>query len=230
MHNDRPSIDQVRALVGDHVVEQYNRDRSERNDTNELQRLHKLLVSAAQIYEAGPKQQRQAVCDAVIAVTDFLKVHGFSSATLVPLSRVVWSIVDVCEQNQPDPLFCEKPKKTKPRRSMKDAVRQGHLAALADAWLQSRGSDESDEAAELARAARYMSGTYFGTLNGIGLLSARSYQRQLGQHELVYSSFKQMKAVLATEATCAGGGAAGMRLAIEVQISAMNAKAELLKP
>ena len=230
MHNDRPSIDQVRALVGDHVAEQYNRDRSEPNDANELQKLHKVLVSAAQTYEAGPKRQREAICDAVIAVTDFLRVHGFSSATLTPLSRVVWSIADLCEQNRPDPLFCEKPKKTKPRRSMQDAVRQGHLAALADAWLESRASAESDEAAELARAARYMSGTYFGSLTATGLLSARSYQRQPEQHGLVYSSFEQMKAVLATEATCAGGGAAGIRLAIEVQISALNAKADLLKP
>jgi hypothetical protein len=113
---------------------------------------------------------------------------------------------------------------------MENAVQQGHLAALADAWLKSHPrQDDELEPARLNRAARQMSGEYFGTLDGSKLSSAISYQRQNGHHELVYRSYEQMSAVLTDEKTSAGGGQNGLRVAIAVQIEALNIKAKLPK-
>lgn len=229
MNHDKPSKDQVRALAGRHVADQYARKLSVVDVSAGLDQLHGQLVDAAQDYEAGPQFQRQAICDAIIATSEFLRGQGFGNAATIPLSRVLWAIVDLCEQNHPDPLFCEKPRQSKPKRNMEDAVRQGQLAALADALLASSTSDEGDEAAKLERAARLLSGKHFGALDGKNLSSARSYQRQMGQHELVYQSYKQMTDALATEANTVGGDSVGLRTAIQVQIDALNAKAELLK-
>jgi hypothetical protein len=229
MEHDKPSKDQVRAIVGEHVAEQYAREPSVVDTSAGLDRLHSQLVDAAQAYEAGPQFQRQAICDAIVATSEFLRGQGFGNAATVPLSRVLWAIVDLCKQNHPDPLFCKKPRRSKSKRNMEDAVRQGQLAAFADAWLDSSTSDEGNEAAKLERAARLMSGKHFGALDGRKLASARSYQRQMGQHELVYQSHKQMIDALTTEANAAGGDSAGLRTAIQVQIDALNAEAELLK-
>lgn len=229
MEQDRPSKSEVRELVGELLAGQHARGPSDIDPTVGLDRLNHLLVQAARDYEGGPEKQRQAICDSVMAVTDFLNGQGFSGATLLPLSRVLQSIVELHSLNRPDPLFCEKSKRTKPRRSMKDAIRQGHLAALADAWLSSGTSDEGDEAGKLECAARRMSGPYFGKLDGAKLLSAKSYQRQVGHNQLVYHSFEQMSQTLAIEKSWAGGGSLGLREALEVQIDALNERAKLEK-
>lgn len=227
MNRQRPSKQEVRTLVGEGLGELYERSPASVDCLAGLDRLHGQLVDAAQAYETGPKQQRQAICDSIIATTDFLKGQGFTNETLVPLNRVLWAIVNLTTQNNPDPLFCEKPQKTKPQRSMENAVQQGHLAALADAWLVCSARDEGDDAAKLERAARHLSGANFGTVDGAKLQSARSYQRQDGHHELVYRSYEQMTDVLTAEAAAAGGGEAGLRMAVQVQIDALNSRAEL---
>lgn len=230
MVRSTPSREQARELVREHIGELYARGDPEADPLHALSQLHYQLAMAARTYEAGPKQQRQAVCDAIIAVSEFLKGQGFSSATLVPLNRVVWAIVDLCQQNHPDPLFCEKMSNTKPRRNLADAVRQGQLAAIADAWLASASDDEGDEAAILERAARCMSGLHFGTVNRAALSSARSYQRKTEQNELLYRSYEQMNGALAAEAKLVGDGKRGLRAAIEAQLKGLNAKAELQLP
>lgn len=230
MDRSIPSKAEVRDLVSEHRAELYARGAPEADLVDTLRQLHDQLVLSAEAHEAGPQQQRQAVCDAIMAVSEFLKGQGFSAATLVPLNRVVWAVVDLCQQNHPDPLFCEKPSNTKPRRNLADAVRQGHLAAIADAWLASASDEEGEEAAILERAARHMSGLHFGTLDRAALSSARSYQRKTGQNELLHKSFEQMSSALAEEATAAGGGKRGLRAAILAQINALNAKAELSPP
>lgn len=230
MAHDKPSKEQVRTVVRNYLSEGFTRSCNLGATPNELDQLHHLLVLAAQAYRTGPKQQRQAVADAVIATSEFLHAQGFSRDTLVPLTRVVRAITEVCEQNLPDPLFCEKPRRAKPRRGMADAVRQGQLAAIADAWLTSHADDEGDEAAKLERAARLMSGKYFGTLHGTLLRSARSYQRQTGQHPLVYQTYEQVSEGLSLEAGSAGGGSHGLRLAIEIEIAALNESANLRQP
>lgn len=222
-----PSKEQVRELVSEHIAQQYVRGAPVTDSFQALDQLHNQLVVAARDYETGPMQQRQAVCDAVMAVSEYLKGQGFCGATLFPLSRVVGAIVDLCEHNHPDPLFCEKRSSTKPRRNMVDAVRQGQLAAIADAWLASASDDEGDESAVLVRAARHMSGAHFGTLDRAALSSARTYQRKTGQNELLYKSYLQMKDALAAEAKAVGDDAESRRAAILVQINALNAKAEM---
>ncbi|MBC2651357.1 hypothetical protein [Novosphingobium aerophilum] len=227
MDRSTPSHEQVRQLVSEHMDQLHGRGAPQADPLVALVQLHDQLVAAAKAYEAGPQQQREAVCEAIIAVSEFLKGQGFSGATLVPLSRVVWAIVDVCDRNHPDPLFCEKPSKTKGRRNLEDAVRKGQIAAIADAWLESSSGDEGDEDAKLNRAARYMSGAYFGALNRKALTSAKSYQRQAGHHELIYSAYAQMRDALAAEARVLGDGPANLRAAILVQIKALNTKAEM---
>lgn len=227
MAQNFPSKAEVRELVSEHLAELHARDDPEADPLHALDQLHDQLAMAARTYEAGPKQQRQAVCDAIMAVSEFLKGQGFSTATMVPLNRVKWAIVDLCQHNHPDPLFCEKPSNTKPRRDLADAVRQGHLAAIADAWLASASDKEGDESTILDRAARYMSGLHFGALDRAALSSARSYQRKTGQNELVYESYEQMKRALAEEAKVAGGEKRGLRAAILAQLNALNVKAEL---
>lgn len=227
MARNIPSQAEVRDLVREHMDELYARGAPDADPIDALGQLHDQLVLAAGAYEVGPQQQRQAVCDAIMAVSEFLKGQGFGAATMVPLNRVVWAIVDLCQHNHPDPLFCEKRSNTKPRRNLADAVRQGHAAAIADAWLASASDDEGDEAAVLERAARHMSGHHFGKLDRAALSSARTYQRKTGQNELVYKSFEQMSGTLAAEAKVAGGGKRGLRAAIMAQLNALNAKAEL---
>lgn len=232
MDHDRPSKNRVREIVSEHVAEQYDRGHSVVDASAGLERLHGQLVDAARAYESGPLKQRHAVCDAIMATCEFLEGQGFGSTAIAPLRRVLWAIVDLCGQNRPDPLFCEKAKKNKARRGMEDAVRQGQLAALADAWLKSHASDEGGDAIKLARAARRMSGAHFGTINGTMLQTARTYQRQHGHHELVYESYEQMSAVLSAESAAVrsvGGGSDDLRVALEVQIDALNAKADLQK-
>jgi hypothetical protein len=205
-----PSREQVRSIVGDHLSQQYTRSSAVADARTELDRLHSQLVDAARAYESGPETQRQAVCE-----------------TLEPLSRVVVAIVDLCNQNRPDPLFSEKPKSGKGKRSLMEAVRQGQCAALAKAWLDCHASDEVPGAPSLASAARRMSGKHFGTLTEKMLNSSLTYQRQSGHHDLIYKSYAQMGDALKTEAIAAGGGLRGLRAAIDVQIDALNAAAEL---
>lgn len=223
MDQKTPSTEQIREIVKDHIGEQYTRNDSLPTSTV-LNDLHAKLVEAAKAYESGPPMQRQAVCDAIVATSDFLRRQGFSDSTLVPLDRVVWSIVDLCNQNQPDPLFCSKVTKTKPKRSMKDAILLGHLAALVDTWLEAypREGEEEDVAERLKRAAREMSGIYFGQLSCKNLESAQRLKRAAQEGDVITRAYDQMVIVIKTESNAAGGGRAGQKTAVRVQIKALN--------
>lgn len=226
MSNSVPTSEQVRAIVDDQVSAQYVRGEAGHTLTA-LEKLHAQLVEAAKGYELGPQMQRQAVCDAVMATSDFLTTQGFSDATMVPLNRVAWALVDLCKQNRPDPLFCEKLKSVKPKRGLEESIRQGHLAALANAWLDANPDGDIGENSKLDRAARHISGSHFGAISRAMLKSAMSYQRQIGHNDLIYASYNQMKVALDEEAKIAGGGEIGLRTAIHVQLKALNAKADL---
>ena len=229
MPKGTPSQAQVREIVRNVRDQAYVRGEAEADPEQELDALYARLVEAAQAYETGPKQQRQAVCDAIIAVKEFLEGQGFSCPTLMPLNRVVFAMTNLCKQNQPDPLFCEKRSKTKGKRKIEDSVRQGHLAALADAWIKSALADEGEEAAMLNRAARQISGNHFGPVKSVSLQSARAYQRQSHHPELLYDSYEQMKKILVVEAEAAGGGKIGLREAILTQLKGLNARSETQK-
>lgn len=223
----KPTKKQLRSLVNDHVLQQYTRGQYELDPVVELDALHKILVETAKAYESDPASQRQLVCDAVMAISDFLKGQGFSIATLTPMNRILGALVDLSKQNRPDPLFCAKREKLKPRRSAEDSIRQGHLAAFADAWLQLHTRNGSSEQKTLKLGAQRMSGAYFGKLEHTDLRNAKSYQRQTGQHDLLYSSYEQMSKALDVEAKHAGGDKAGLQIALELQIDALNLKAAL---
>lgn len=230
MDRNTPSQAEIRELVSQHIAERFARGASEADPLQALDQLHAQLVFATSDYEAGPQKQREAVCAAIIAVSEFLNGQGFSDATLAPLTRALSAIVNLSQQNHPDPLFCQKPAKTKRSRNLEDTVRQGHLAALVDAWLASASDNEGDEAAILDRAARHMSGPHFGALDRAALNSARTYQRKRGQHPLLYQSFQQMQDALSSEARAVGSGPGSLRKAVLAQINALNARADLKGP
>lgn len=223
-----PSHEQIRQVVRVELEQRYARGSANTHPEQVLPQLHAQLVEAARAYETGPKQQRQAVCDAIIAVDEFLAGQGFTGETLAPLKRVVVAITDLCQHNQPDPLFCQKLSKTKGKRTLQDSVRQGQLAALAEAWVESASSEEGDKAALLNKAAREISGRYFGNVERAGLSSAMAYQRQPNHPPLLYEAHAQMKKRLAIEAEAAGGDARGLRAAVLTQLEALNAKAECM--
>lgn len=76
MTSMRPSKEQVRSSVSEYMSEQYARSQSEADPRDGLDLLHGLLADAAKAYETGPGNQRQAVCDAIKASTDFLQAQG----------------------------------------------------------------------------------------------------------------------------------------------------------
>lgn len=226
MDQGKPSKAQIAELLGEHIERQYDRKPDVPDASAGLERLHDELVAAARSYDSGLGQQRQAVCDAIMVTSEFLKEQGFGDAALVPLSRVVWALAGLCESNRPDPLFCEKMAALKPRRSMEKDVQQGHLAALVDAWLRSSSAEEGREPDKLRRAARHMSGAHFGKLDKTQLQSARSYNRRAEPHGLLRRAYDQMSEALSADAEAAGGGAHGLRRAVESQIDALNLNAE----
>lgn len=217
-----PGRQELQAIVKERVTKQEARSPSRAEPDAALKALHEELVDAARAYRKGPSQQRQGVCDAIAAVLEFLKGQGFSDAILEPLKRPAFAIVDLCRQNRADPLFAEKRKTTKPMRSMQEAILQGHLAALASQWLECDNETEGGPRAKLSRAARALSGRYFGKLDEKSISSAINYQRQSNHHPLLYQAFEQMECALRSEADAAGGGTQGGRLAVITQVKILN--------
>lgn len=225
----KPTRDEISALVEEHLASQYDRQPITSDPAFALEKLHDHLSSIALNYEKGPVFQRQAVADSVMAIAEFLSEQGFSSHTLTPFNRIIYALTDLCDQNRPDPLFCEKPKKTKPRRSLEEALRSGQLAALSEAWLRAYSEMPIDMATKLNNAARRMSGAHFGRLDATALSTALSYQRQTDHPEILYSAFEKMKAQLEQDAKELAAEGNGLKAAIEIQLDALNAKAILQK-
>lgn len=230
MAHKTPTQAQIDKLIDAHVADRYVRHECEQDPLVGLENLHDDLVRAARAYEVGPSEQRDAVCEAIIAVTNFLKGQGFGLPALAPLRRVHHAIFDLCRNNHPDPLFSEKMKPGKSCRDMKDAVRQGQLAALADCWLRAHADGEGGEDQKLNRAARALSGAHFGKLEGKALQNARSYTRQAGPDALLTKVYIQMFEKLESEADSVGGGAQGRQLAIATLLKFLNKKAESSNP
>tara|TARA_R110000868_G_scaffold361248_1_gene623233 strand:+ start:1336 stop:2037 length:702 start_codon:yes stop_codon:yes gene_type:complete len=221
-NSDVPGQQELQAIINERVAKQDTRSRPSTKSDAALKALHKDLVEAARAFREGPSQQRQGVCDAVVAVLEFLKGQGFSDSTLEPLKRPLWALASLSEQNLPDPLFAEKRKKSKSKRSMTDAIRQGHLAAFAGLWLECDDQGGGGRRVRLGRAARALSGAYFGNLDETSVNSAITYQRQNDHHPLIYGAFEKMKDVLMAEANAVGGGIDGIRLALVTQIKILN--------
>lgn len=230
MQPERPTKAEIHNVVREELVDRSTRTAPRTDSSAALDELHELLLEASRSYASGPASQRQAVCDAVIAVADFLDDQGFGSATREPLTRIVVALSDLGQNNRPDPLFCEKPRKGKPRRSSEEAIRQGQLAALADFWLLVHKEGAESETTKLARAARRISGDHFGKLDGTALQSARAYRRQSDGPVLLLRAYDHMKSALLKEASAAGEGSEAARHALNVLIDALNAVARERTP
>ena len=223
----RPTSKDIRRLVGEHMDDQHLRQPANGGRVEALDQLHAELVSHAREYAKGPLTQRQAVCDTIMSISEYLKAQGFSVQTLTPLHRVLTAIVDVTQSNQPDPLFAEKMRKAKGRRTKDADILTGHLAAMAKAGLKLSSSDEGDVSTKLKRLIRHLSGDYFGKVTAKRLSTARTYLNQSDKSDPLHLAFDQMEETLSRESSAAGGGERGLAAAWQAQLLSLNAKARL---
>lgn len=191
----KPSKEEFAEIAWQAKVVRYERQRSHGGRVAALQVLHDRLADDARLYEHDDLQdQRDAVADALLAVSDFLKAQGFSSATLSPLLRPVAALAER-ENNSIDLMFAERPRAGRPKATLSDHERTGILAALAEGWLQTNESDARTQAEKLADAARKMKGKWFGKVTRAQLETARELVRQEARdhpavcHALLFSDF-----------------------------------------
>jgi hypothetical protein len=158
--------------------DRYTRQRPQGGRVAALDKLHAQLVDDAQLYESEDSQdQRDAVAHALLAVADFLKAQGFSNPTLAPLMRPVAALVER-ENNSLDLVFTQRARVGRPKATLAEHERSGILAALAEAWLRTHGSDDRPQSGKLADAARKMKGRWFGIVTCAQLETARELVSQ----------------------------------------------------
>ena len=229
MKTVRPLASDIKKRAAEEYEKRFERRAGSGNSEAKLNQLHLGLRDAAKAYNKGNEQRREAVCSSVIAVLEFLGDEGFSDEVLIPFSRVLWAVEGISKRQSPDPLFCEKPKRYKRKRSLLDAALKGQIAAIADAWLD--GCSDADEkiAQKLQRLARGASGPYFGELTLKRIESARKYQAQQGHPDVLYGAYVDMQKILRAEAEAFGPYDPGPKAAVEAQINALNAIASARK-
>lgn len=154
-----------------------------------LDELHAKLVDDARLYQSEDLQdQRDAIAHALLAVTNFLESQGFSTATVIPLLRPVSALVER-EKNSLDPVFCERPRRGRPKVTLAQHERSGILASLANAWLRMHVDDDRVQSEKLAEAARAFRGKWFGTVTRAQLETARELvSQESSDHPAVTSS------------------------------------------
>lgn len=136
------------------------------------------LTDNAALYLRGKLQdKRDAVADSLLAVEGFLADQGLSRLALLPLLRPVEALVER-ENNTIDPLFAERPRGGKPKRTLDRLNRIGILAALADAWLDAHAGDDRPQKLLLDEARRTFRGRWFKNLTSAQLKTARDLVSQ----------------------------------------------------
>ncbi len=122
------------------------------------------LVDNATLYLRGNLQeQRDSVADSLMAVEKFLTDLGLSKLSLEPLMRPVLALVER-ENNTIDPLFAERARSGKPKRTLNQLNRMGILAALADTWLDAHANEGLSHVILLGKAQRTFKGRWFKNL------------------------------------------------------------------
>lgn len=159
-------------------------DRPGLSDRQEPRRLLKSRLSAYAILYESPDAEirRTAIGSALAAVSDFLEAEGFSPALILPIMHPAASLAER-ENGTLDPIFCEKPRATRPRggrpkATMDEQMRTGILAAFANAWLDQCRADGRPQRLKLAEAARKMRGGWFGEVTRANLKTARDMVNQ----------------------------------------------------
>lgn len=142
-----------------------------------LERLHEALVDNARLYEGSLQDQRDAVAGSLGAVKDYLILQGFAPATIDPVIRPIIALVER-ELNILDPLFTERPRKGRPKRSLESENRTGAIAAIAEFWLSGLKQDDRKQSLKLAELARRLSGGWFGNLTATKIKQAREIVSQ----------------------------------------------------
>ncbi len=165
------------------AVEAVSRDRFARGaaKTEIREAVHALnlrLTDNADLYLRGSLQdQRDAVADTLLAVEGFLADQGLARLALLPILRPVEALVER-ENNTIDPLFSERARDGKPKRTLDRLNRIGILAALADAWLDAHAGDGRPQKLLLDEARRSFRGRWFKNLTSAQLKTARDLVSQ----------------------------------------------------
>ncbi len=143
-----------------------------------LDLLFRHLVEEGRLYESEDIQdQRDAVANAMLAISDFLETQGFPLAAIAPVMRPVAALVER-EGNSPDPIFAQRDRAGRPKDTLAHHERKGTLAALANHWLSLRSTDEHSQSDKLSEAARKMNGPWFGKITRAQLETAREFVSQ----------------------------------------------------
>jgi hypothetical protein len=96
---------------------------------------------------------------------------------LQPILRPVEALVER-ENNTLDPMFAERKRKSRPKRTLDMHNRNGILAALADAWLEAHADDDRKQNLLLVEAARAFQGPWFKGVTHAKLKTARDLVSQ----------------------------------------------------
>ncbi len=173
------------------------------------------------LYARGDLQnQRDAVADSLLAVEVFLSNLGISKLALQPILRPVEALVER-ENNTVDPMFAERKRDGKPRRTLDKLNRTGILASLADAWLSVHSKEGRDQDALLREAARAFRGQWFNGLTKTQLKTARDYVSQSALEDSAHPSVLQAR--LAKAQIEQAAEQYGAKNAIHVMVGFLNA-------
>lgn len=156
-------------------------------------KLNARLADNFMLYAQGDLQdQRDAVADSLLAVEVFLSNLGISKLALQPILRPVEALVER-ENNTTDPMFAERKRGGKPKRTLDKLNRIGILASLADAWLSAHSKERRDQDALLREAARAFKGQWFNGLTKAQLKTARDYVSQSALEDIDHPSVLQAR-------------------------------------
>ncbi|WDF73939.1 hypothetical protein [Novosphingobium sp. KACC 22771] len=138
-----------------------------------LDELHANLTATSIFYQRSDLEgQRHAVARSIELTIDFLNSQGFPPLILDTLKRVERCLFEI-DDNRRDPLFSAKQKAGRPNRTFADDARASVLVVLANLWLMATEEEEGTQESKLKRAARAMTGTWFGSVSYNELKSAR---------------------------------------------------------
>ena len=157
----KPTNAQLEAAAAKTHAECHNKRPVTASRVLELNKLHSHLANNARLYETCVIQdQRDAVADSLLAVSDFLQTQGFALTTIAHLHRPVAALVER-EKNSLDLMFAERERVGRSGLTLTDHERTGILAELANLWLRIHAEDPETQDQKLSMAARAMKGRWF---------------------------------------------------------------------
>lgn len=178
-------MEQREEIARNASLRRYDRTTLRSGRVAALDLLHQKMVANAKLYQGDDQDKRDAITTQLIAVRDFLESQGFALPTLEPLMRPVSALVER-EHNRLDPIFAERKRGGRPKRSLDDEHRVGAIVALTEVWLDSLKGDERTQRQKLAALSRRISGGWLGQVTLAKIENAReSVSQEASDHPAV---------------------------------------------